>query len=168
MKKSFLILALAFVSTIIFAQTESFDLLKYKVPSGWTSQSRPTQVSYVGTEPETNTPVEIIVYKSQDGAPKIDSSFRQEWHRIFDASYGSPSIPAVRKRNSANSLQYAENGAELMHGGQKQYSHLFVFSANGKIQTIQINASKLVAYKALRLFVDELLESVDTLVKRAE
>lgn len=151
-----------------FSQTESFDLLKFHISAGWTQQARQQWVSFTGTDPETGTPVEIIIYKSQAAAPKIDSSFRMEWRRIFDASYESPATPLARKRNSANSLQYAENGVEMPHGGQKQYSHLFVFSANGKIQSIQVNASKISAYKTLRLFVDELLGSVDTIVKAAE
>lgn len=168
MKKILFLSIFLLVAAAGFAQTESFDLLKFHIPAGWTHQARQPWVSYTGTDPETNTPVEIIIYKSQAAAPKIDSSFRMEWRRIFDASYESPATPVARKRNSANSLPYAENGLEMTHGGQKQYSHLFVFSANGKVQSIQVNASKIAAYKALRLFVDELLGSVDTIVKAAD
>jgi DNA helicase HerA-like ATPase len=168
MKKIWLLLVLCFGSTLVFCQIATFDLLKFHIPNAWSQQSRLDRVAYMGTEVETNSPIEIVVYRSQTAAPKIDSSFRLEWRRVFEEGNPVGAVPVPKKRYSSNSLQYAENGMELQAGSKKQYAHLFVFSANNKIQSIQISTTKLSSYKAVKMFVDDFLDSVDVLVKQVE
>jgi hypothetical protein len=79
------------------AQTESFSLLKYKIPQGWQQQSRLHLVSYSGIETASNAPLEIVVYENQPAAPKPDSSFKREWRRILNDDYGSPAVPFAKK-----------------------------------------------------------------------
>ncbi len=165
-KHIFLLLFLSILCTDLRAQPESYDLLKFNIPQDWQQQSRSQWISYTGTDKETNIAVEIIIHKSQAAAPKIDSSFKAEWKRILDSNYGKPPAPFAKKKYAVSGIQYVENGAELVHNGHKIYSELFVFIIGKQLQTIQLVTDKPTSYKALRPFVDEFLETVDTVQKR--
>ena len=153
---------------ILFAQSEMVDQLTFKIPAGWSQQERQTLVSFSGTDAETNIPVEIIVFKSQLAAPKLDSSFALEWQRIFSAEYGKPPAPTARKRYSPNNLQYAENGLEMTRNNRPVYAQLYVFAENKEVQSIQCIIPDIKAFKTLKFFLANFLATVESIKSPAD
>ena len=154
-----------------FGQIESFSLLKYKIPQGWQQQSRLHLVSYSGIETASNTPLEIVVYENQPAAIKPDSSFRREWRRILNDDYGSPAVPFAKKSYNSGGLQFAVNTSkpvEVITNNQKRYTQLVVFIFDKQMQAMQFITNNPADYKVLRPFVDDFIDTVDTIEKRNE
>lgn len=161
---NFLFIVLFFLNTAN-AQKSSYGLIKYQIPSNWQEQSRQQFVSYSGTAPETDIPVEIVIYPNQPAGQKPDSSFKMEWSRILDASYGSPAVPYAKKRYNPNGIRLAINIAnpvEINTNNQKKYSQLAVFILDKQMQAVQFVTNNATDYKTLRPFIDEFVDTVDS------
>jgi hypothetical protein len=155
MRLYFSFFALAFTITS-FGQ-QKFGLLKFKTPGLWQQQTRSDFESYSAPDPNAEGVYEIIFYTPQEGAAKIDSSFKTEWKRLVTQANVSNPIPA--------GLRYAENGAEVKQGNSTAYMQLLVFAINDKIQSVALIAKDLASFRRSREQVFDFMESIDSVVK---
>jgi hypothetical protein len=151
------------------AQSESFGILKFKIPPGWQEQIRQHVVAYTGVETESNLPLEIVIYENQPAGIKPDSSFKMEWQRILNSDYGNPVVPIVKKSYNPAGLQVVLNTpkpVEITTNNEKKYTQLVVFIIDKQMQAIQFISNNAANYRLLHYFIEDFIESVDTIEKR--
>ena len=166
MKYLFLV-ALTSLSCIAgFSQKESLGLLKFNIPGTWQKQVRMEFTSFLNPNPDAALH-EIMGFPPEAAAPKIDSSFKNEWNRLLPKA-GTPVTPKPKKRASFSGLSYAENGAETEIEGKKQFVQLYVFAVDKEVQSFILVAEDLAAFKKLREEIAAFLDSVDTIKKRKD
>lgn len=165
---------LLLLTSLLFFNTsqaqEFFGLIKYKAPEGWQKQIKEHIITYTGSTPETNIPLDIVLYESQAAAPRPDSSFKAEWARVH-SSLGNPLPPYAKRMMTGSGLPVWINvgvSVEINYEHQKRYSQLAVFIIGKQLQAVQFISVKPTDFKVLRPFIDEFVGGVDTVLKKED
>jgi len=87
MKKLILLAVLCIVIEKTFAQKETFDLISYNEPKGWTKTVEETLVSHTITDNKKNTWCRINIIKSTVSKGTIEADFESEWQELIVKNY---------------------------------------------------------------------------------
>ena len=74
-------------ATTVFAQQQTFDLVTYTPPKGWTKNVEETLVSYTITDGKKNTWCRMMVIKSTISKGTIEADFESEWQELIVKNY---------------------------------------------------------------------------------
>jgi len=87
MKKLLLLSLLIAFAVNTFAQKQTFDLITFTPPQGWTKNVEETLLSYTITDSKTNTWCRIMVIKSTVSKETIEADFESEWQELIVKNY---------------------------------------------------------------------------------
>lgn len=124
----FFLLASNLCSGVVCAQSETFDVITYSPPSGWTKQTTDFAVSFSTVDQAAGTWCQLGVYKSVASSGDAKTDFSNEWKALVTpATYAGAIEPAPTAAS--------ENGWAINSGGSN-------FKWQDKdAQVILINAS---------------------------
>jgi len=105
MKKIMLLSVLIAFAGKIFAQKQTFDLITFAAPKGWTKNVEETLVSYTITNNKKNTWCRINIIKSTVSIGTIEADFESEWQGLIVKNY--------KPTDSAQSNEIKEMEARL-------------------------------------------------------
>jgi starvation-inducible outer membrane lipoprotein len=112
MKKIMSLFVCCSVAAISFAQQQTFDLITFTPPKGWTKNVGETLLSYTITDNKTKSWCRINVVKSTTSKGTIEADFESEWLDLVVKNYNPTS---ERKENE---IQEAE-GWKIKAGSSK-------------------------------------------------
>jgi len=81
--KIIVLLFFVIATTSVFAQQQTFDLITYSPPKGYTKNVEKTLVSYTITDSKKNTRCRIMVIKSTTSKGSIEANFENEWQDLI-------------------------------------------------------------------------------------
>lgn len=85
--KAFLLIALSAVTITATAQKETFDIINYTAPNGWTKETTENVISYLTTNNKTNAWCRINIVKSTVSKGSVDADITSEWKDLVAAKY---------------------------------------------------------------------------------
>lgn len=87
-----------FVGLTAYTQTETFDIITYTAPSGWTKDAKDFAVSYSTVDQVAATWCQMAIYKSVPSSGDPATDFRSEWKALVNtATYVGATEPAPQK-----------------------------------------------------------------------
>lgn len=122
--KEFFLLVLSAITIQATAQRETYDLISYHHPKGWTKEANNNITSYFTTDSKTNTWCRIIIVKSTVSKGSIDTDFDSEWKELAAKNYQITEGPKVSETQEAD-------GWKIKAGSGK-------FSFDGKNATVMV------------------------------
>lgn len=81
---------------------ETFDLITYTPPKGWTKNIEETSVSYTITDSKTNSWCRIMVIKSTISKGSIEADFESEWQTLVVKNYQITGQPKENETQEAD------------------------------------------------------------------
>jgi|JI9StandDraft_1071089.scaffolds.fasta_scaffold22824_1 hypothetical protein len=99
MKHSFLTLAFYLMIVHVFGQTETFDIVTYKAPKGWTKETKNNLVVF--SKIDGSSWSQIMVYKNTISKGSIQKDFDSEWQELVVKNYAGISKPETEKPETA-------------------------------------------------------------------
>src|SRR6187401_2616721 len=87
MKRIFLFLLFNSVVGTLLAQTETFDLITFTPPKGWTKEEKQNVIVYTTINEKDKTWCQIGVYKSTASKGNIDDDLKSEWNEVAAKQY---------------------------------------------------------------------------------
>jgi hypothetical protein len=87
MKKLLLFSLLIIFAGEAFAQKQTFDLITFTPPQGWTKNLEETVLSYTITDNKSNTWCRILIIKSTISKGTIEADFESEWQKLIIKNY---------------------------------------------------------------------------------
>lgn len=151
------LIALTLSSTLLSAQSETFDITTYAPPPGWTKQTADFAVSFSTVDQAAGTWCQLGIYKSVASSGSATTDFSNEWKALVPpAKYEGASEP--------NPAPGSENGWTINSGGsnfrwQNKDAQIMLINASGFGTTVSIvismNSDRYMAE------VEKFLQSVD-------
>lgn len=86
----------AFAATS-FAQKETFDLVTYTPPGGWTKEVTQNITSYSMVNKKSNTWCQVGIIKSTNSKGGIEQDFESEWQKLIVKNYKPTEAPKVNE-----------------------------------------------------------------------
>ncbi|MDQ6788106.1 MAG: hypothetical protein M3033_14980 [Acidobacteriota bacterium] len=142
MKASKIILALfiaqilcLFIPQIIFGQTETFDIVQYTPPKGWTKTPKDGSITFSDNNKTTNGFCLITVYAStaSEGNPQKD--FTNRWNDLAVKLLKAEANPKTETQ-SADGWTITAGVSQIDVDGTKSFALLTVFSGFGKTVSV--------------------------------
>jgi len=108
-----IILLLFFVITTssVFAQQQTFDLITYSPPKGYTKNVEKTLVSYTITDSKKNTWCRIMGIKSTTSKGTIEADFKNEWQHLIVKNYQPTNTRKENEVQDAGGWQIKEGSS---------------------------------------------------------
>jgi hypothetical protein len=116
MEKTILLIATLILVSNVFAQQQTFDLITYTPPKGWSKEEKKNVIVYTKADNKKKTWCQIGVYRSTTSKGNIDADLQSEWDEL-----------AVKQYKITDSMQASE--AQEANGWKiKAASGKFVFN----------------------------------------
>jgi hypothetical protein len=112
MKKLLLFSLLIVFAGKTFAQKQTFDLITFTPPQGWTKNVEETVMSYTITDNKNNTWCRILIIKSTISKGTIEADFESEWQELIIKNY------KPKDKRAENEVQETE-GWKIKAGSSK-------------------------------------------------
>ncbi|MES1181994.1 MAG: hypothetical protein ABUL44_04275, partial [Flavobacterium sp.] len=112
MKKIFFACLFSLAAAVTFAQKETFDIVTYTAPAGWTKDAKENVVTYTMINKKNNTWCQVGIVKSTASKGSIDADFESEWQELVVKSYNPTGAP------EGNEVQEVD-GWKIKTGGGK-------------------------------------------------
>lgn len=87
MKKLFLLCIVCTTAIISFAQKETYDLITYSPPKGWSRDATETITSFTIINKKNNGWCRINIVKSTVSKGSIEQDFESEWQNLIVKNY---------------------------------------------------------------------------------
>jgi hypothetical protein len=144
MKYSKLIWALSvacflFIPQAIFAQTETFDIIQYTPPKGWTKNPKEGAMAFIDVNTKTNGFCILTIFKSSPSAGSAQKDFANEWDGLLVKPFRAAANPKTETQNTPEGWQVTVGAGEIEVDGAKSIAILTVFSGFGKTASILAN-----------------------------
>jgi hypothetical protein len=114
MKKLLLSCFLGVVTTVSFAQKETFDVITYTAPKKWKKEITENIISYTIVNNQTNTWCRINIVKSTNSKGSIEKDFESEWQEIVVKSYKSAEAPQLNEVQKTGEWKIKAGGAKFI------------------------------------------------------
>ena len=117
------------LSTSVFGQTETFDVIQYSPPSGWTKTVKEGALVYSSVDKSKNTFCVLTIYRStvSSGSPQKD--FSNEWNELVVKPFKAAANPKTDLQPTADGWQATVGGSQIdLDGGAKAAAVLTVFT----------------------------------------
>jgi hypothetical protein len=135
MKKCLLLFMVCFY-TAAFAQKETFDIITYSPPSGWTKDAKTSVISYTIIDKQKGTWCQIGVYSSTASKGSIDQDFDSEWQELVAKQYKTTDPPQVTDIPETDGWKTKAGGCKFSFNNSDALATLTTFSGYGKAVSI--------------------------------
>ncbi len=121
------------------AQKESFDIVEYTVPAGYSTQDKDGLRIFIKENKQTGGYCILSLFKSKGAATAIEKDFQTAWSDIVVQAYNGPGKPGATEKSVSNEDWTAMSGSALLKiDGADAMALLTVF--NNKQKTISVFA----------------------------
>lgn len=135
MKKNYLILLLlCSISNYSFSQKESFDIIQFTAPAGWTKEIKNNVISY--SIKNNNAWCQIGIYKSTESKGTITQDFESEWQNLIVAAYHPAAVPQITDIPEKDGWKIKSGGAAFTFKQNDAVTMLTTISGFGKTVSI--------------------------------
>ena len=116
--------------------TETFDLVTYTPPDGWTKDSTKEGVVTFSTEDKKGAFCLIHVFRSRESAGTIDADFQREWSDLAANPLGIKKSPEMASNSREGG--WSELSGAVIYAGENgnTLAVLTVLSSNGRVLSI--------------------------------
>ena len=133
MKKiSFFIFVFSISVATIFAQKETFDIIRYTPPIGWESEILKKVIGYSKVDSTKNSWCRISIYKSVESKVNIEQDFESEWQELIAKPYQVSEMPGVNEVIKADGWQIKSGGGNFLFNNSNAMALLTTFTGYGK------------------------------------
>ena len=133
MKKTLVLLFLAFITRQSICQTETFDIATYTVPNkDWKKLANQGVVSYTNINATTGGFCLLAVYASTASLGDAQKDFKADWKALVAAPYKAEANPKTETQTTTDGWKAVSAAAPIKVEGLDVYAILTVFSGFGK------------------------------------
>lgn len=125
------VVLLALCSTWSSAQQETFDVVAFKAPAGWTREATPAAIGFKRINPEARTWAQLAVYRSVESKGSIERDAVSEWEDIVRKPHPDASKPKVSDRPAIGEWKVKLASGQFGFEGASVSTTLVTFS-NGR------------------------------------
>jgi hypothetical protein len=118
------------------AQKETYDLISYHHPKGWTKEANNNITSYFTTNSKTNTWCRIIIVKSTVSKGSIDTDFDSEWKELAAKNYQITEGPEVSETQEADGWKIKAGSGKFSFDGKNAMVMVSTISGYGRCASI--------------------------------
>jgi hypothetical protein len=115
------VVAITLLSVSALAQKETFDLISYTAPKGWTKEVKENLISYTITNKQNNSWCQAGIIKSTISKGSIEKDFESEWQELIVKMYKpteAPQLDEVQEKDGwkikAGSAKFKFNNADAV------------------------------------------------------
>ena len=135
MKKNYLaLLLLCCISKCALAQKESFDIIQFTAPAGWTKEIKNNRISY--SVKNKNVWCQIGIFKSVTSKGTIEQDFESEWQELIEATYHPAAGPQITDIPEKDGWKIKSGGSPFTFKQNNAVVMLTTISGYGKSVSI--------------------------------
>ena len=139
MKNISLIILLALLTNSLFAQQETFDLVTYTPPTGWTRFVNTADViGYSIVNNVRDTYCQVVIYKSMNTMGNSQLDFDTDWYDLVVKSYKVTNKPEAGPSTSEAGWDVLTGVATFEFEGGQSVAMLVTMSGHGKRISVSI------------------------------
>jgi hypothetical protein len=124
-----------FVPQAVFCQTETFDVIQYTPPKGWTKTPKEGVMVYSDTNKTTNGFCILTVYASTPSAGSPEKDFANEWNELIVKPFKADANPKTETQTD-DGWTSVSGAAQIESDGIKSYVIMTVLSGYGKTASV--------------------------------
>jgi hypothetical protein len=155
-----LLLIIAFLQIFIIggiAQTkETFDLISYIPPKGWSKNAKSTVVGFTITDKSTGGWCQIGIYKSTNSKGSVQLDFETDWKELIAIPYKVTESPRVTEVPEADGWKIKSGGGKFTFNTKEATAILTTFSGYGKVVSIVATTNSNIYSGDLRNFISSI------------
>jgi len=148
---SFLLFFFSLANT--FAQNQTFDLITFTAPKGWTKNVEETLVSYTITNNKKNTWCRILIIKSTISKGTIEADFESEWQELIVKDYKPTDKPQENKVTEAEGWKIKGGGAKFTFNNSEALAMLTTMSGYNRCASIVAITNSVDYIKNIEAFI---------------
>ncbi|MBL0357152.1 MAG: hypothetical protein IPP72_09820 [Chitinophagaceae bacterium] len=156
-KAALLFFAGCFFYTGLFAQQDSFDLVKFTPLKGWKKDVRENLQSYSITDNKTGGWCQISIVKSTISKGSIEKDFESEWAELIVKPYDVKEAPETNEVQEADGWKIKAGGGKFVFNNANAITLLTTMSGFDRCVSIVANTNSQDYLSSIQTF----LESVD-------
>jgi hypothetical protein len=142
--------------TDLFAQKETFDLVSFTAPAGWTKTLKSDVVMFTSPEKNTGTFCLISIYKNTDGTGDLSSDFLNSWNNLAATKLNITEKPKAEKGESENGWDSQSGSASFNLQGVTSVAILTTLSGYKKAVNILVITNDQAFLKDLEPFYNSI------------
>jgi hypothetical protein len=135
-----LLIAQAFcfiVTTTVFCQSDTLDIIQFKPPAGWTRTTKDGAVVFSDVNKTTSTFRVLSVYSSSVSTGNPQKDFANKWNELVVKPFKAPADPKTESQTDPQGWQITAGAVQVeTDGGLKAFAVLTVFSGFGKAASV--------------------------------
>lgn len=120
------------------AQTDSFHLLSYKAPAGFSVEKNEQVVGFVAEDKQSGAFCNIIIYRLMNGKGNATADFSHAWENLLMKPFAVNASPEMQPAGRIKGWELMNGNAQYTVNGVNAMAMLFTFSGNNQLQTIVI------------------------------
>ena len=140
MKKTLLLLVFCASISGLMAQKESYDLISFIPPQGWTKEEKQTLILYTIIDQQKRSWCQIGIVKSTISKGTIDRDFDSEWQELVVKNY-NPQPAEKTEVLEAEGWKIRSGSAMFSFKGSNAFAILTTFSGYGRCASIVITSN---------------------------
>lgn len=118
------------------AQKETFDIINYTPPSGWTKEIKTSVASYTIVDQKKKTWCQIGLYSSVATKGSIEQDFANEWQELVAKPFTVTETPQTTDIPESDGWKMKGGGAKFVFNNSDAMALLTTFSGYGKAVSI--------------------------------
>jgi hypothetical protein len=162
------VLFLLTASSLLAAQTQTFDLVSFTPPAGWAASQDSDHITFTFIDNSAKTFVMLAVYNSAPGSGDAEKDFVGEWKDVVAKSFSAGSAPASAAGQSQGGLKFRQGSAQVkQQNGQPAYVRFMVFPAGKRRFSVMMVATNEKALEARQAAAQSFLDSMRLVAQTA-
>ena len=136
MKKIRLVFLFSLTLTNLFAQKETFDVIRYATPAGWKKEAAQTLISYSIINKGNGSWCRIGLIKSTVSKGSLEADFQSEWQELIVKNYAPTQAPQMIEDRDADGWKIRAGLAKFVFNQSEAITMLTVLSGFGRCASI--------------------------------
>lgn len=165
MRKIVSFLLIVFSCGAAYAQKQTFDIVSYNAPPGWTTKQEGTYISYSRIDGGSWAQIALYQHRNSDGSTQTD--FDKEWNDLV-ATGKTISSPEKTEPQTADGWTVISGSGVWQYNGTNVASVLTVYSNNQVCVSVLCNATAQPYLKDYQALLGSLDLNADSVSSNAE
>lgn len=162
------ILALVFLTAIsiqkAIAQLDSFDIIKYKAPDGWTKNESNGVLTWSIANQQTGGFCIIAVYAASQSSGDAAKDFENEWNRVIASNFTTNGLPQTQTKE-AGGWKILTGAQQVQKDTFSLFAVLTVYSGHGKLLSVVTNLNDKTYAPTVDAFLASIRENKSAIAK---
>ncbi len=153
MKKIFLLSFLCVCALASFSQKETFDLVSYSPPAGWSRDATETITSFTIMNKKNNGWCRINIVKSTVSKGNIEQDFESEWQNLIVKNYNPAETPQLSEIQDADGWKIKTGVAKFTFSNKDASAMLTTMSGFERCLSIVVTTNSQDYIKDIEVFL---------------